>query len=167
MKHFVFFVIFLSSIFLTACDFSLYASDYDFNTTATYIAPKSHLKAFVNTTGYVPKGQELGDPSLATINTTITHDKNPFNQIEITSNGEKLHSVKVNGVSSSILDSTNYVKTIINNSKQLGLKIIDETELQEFAEVILSTSSGPKGTYLKGQTKTIIVDTVFYTTTDR
>src|SRR5687767_9176882 len=167
MKPFALIIAFLSLIALTSCDFSLYTSGYDFHTTATYVAPKSHLKAFVNTTGYVPKGQDLGDPRVATINTTIAHDTKPFNQIEITSSGEKLLLVNVNGISSLILDSTNYAQTISNSSKQLRLVNIDETELQEFAEVILSTSSGPKGTYLKGQTKNVIVDTVYYTTSNR
>jgi hypothetical protein len=46
-------------------------------------------------------------------------------------------------------------------------KPIPDSSLQEFADVIVSTGGGPKGTYFKGQTKTILVDTVFYTAKDR
>jgi hypothetical protein len=52
-------------------------------------------------------------------------------------------------------------------SRKLGTIKADSTELAELWQVILSTGAGPKGTFLKGQTKEIIVDTVKYSTKDR
>jgi hypothetical protein len=61
-------------------------------------------------------------------------------------------------------DSTNYTLVLMEASRKLGTITVDSTELAELGQAILSTDTGPKGTFLKGQTKQILVDTVRYST---
>ena len=152
---------------ICSCDFDIWASNYDFETTAIYVAPKSSATAIVLTKGYVPKGADLGDENECVIDTRISFSDRPTDVIKISSNGRKVFSSLINDKPFPIDDSTDYTSVLLDCSKQLGVTKIDPLELEEFSRVILSTGYGPKGTVLKGQSKTIFVDTVRYSTKDR
>ena len=169
--HFMEFkTIFIGLIFLISfcsCEFSMYASNYDFETTAIYVAPKSKSTAVVLTKGYVPKGADLGDENQCLINSRITFSEKPNDIIKISSNGLKVFTVLINDKQLVFKDSNSYISILLQGAKDLGIVKIDSTELEEFGRVILSTGYGPKGTILKGQSQTIFVDTVRYSTKNR
>ena len=150
-----------------SCDFDMWASNYDFETTAIYIAPKSNATATVLTKGYVPKGADLGDENECLITTRITFSDKPTDVIKISSNGFKVLTAYINDTSIAIRDSSNYAAILKDCSERIGLHKLVDTEIKELSEAILATGAGPKGTFLKGQTKAIIVDTVAYSTKDR
>ena len=143
------------------------ASNYDFETTAIYIAPKTRATAIVLTKGYVPKGADVGDGNECLIDTRITFSDKPTEVLKILSNGFQVLSTTVNDTPFNFKDSANYTLTLLDVSRKLGITNADSVELTELAQVILSTGAGPKGTFLKGQTNQIIVDTVRYSTKDR
>jgi hypothetical protein len=145
----------------------LWASNYDFETTAIYEAPKTKATAIVLTKGYVPKGADLGDENECLISARITFSDKPADVLKITSNGFKVLSAAINDTSFQFKDSTNYTFILMDAAKKLKAITADSTELAELGQIILSTGAGPKGTFLKGQTKQIIVDTVRYSTKDR
>lgn len=152
---------------LYSCGLDFYASNYDFETTAIYTAPQSNASAVVLTKGYVPRGADLGDENECLVDARITFNEKPSEVIEILSNGVKVFSATISGKPVSVIDSLNYSSVLFKCSKLTGVKEIDTTELKELSAVILATGYGPKGTFLKGQTKTILVDTVRYSTKDR
>lgn len=145
----------------------LWASNYDFETTAIYTAPKTKVTATVLTKGYVPKGHDLGDESQCLIISQLIFTDKPSDKIKVTSNGIKVSAIKINDNAFSFKDSTNYTSILIDIAKRLQIRNIDSTELVELGQVILSTGAGPKGTILKGQSKGIIVDTIKCITKDR
>jgi hypothetical protein len=150
-----------------SCGADFYASNYDFETTAIYTAPKSGATAMVLTKGYVPNGADLGDENQCLVVARITFNQKPVNVIKISSNGRRVFFALVNEANVPISDSSNYFSVLLNCSRQSGAKEIDTAELNEFSHAILGTGYGPKGTVLKGQSKTIIVDTVRYFIKDR
>jgi hypothetical protein len=152
---------------ICSCDFDMWASNYDFETNAIYVAPKSRATAIVLTEGYVPKGADLGDLNECVIDARINFSDKPTDVIKITSNGRKVLSTLINNKPFLFNDSMDYTSVLIDCSKKLGVTNIDLVELEEFGKVILSTGYGPKGTVLKGQSETILVDSVRYTTKDR
>src|SRR5687767_11105749 len=87
------FLIVLLLFGLIACDFSLYASDYDFIVNAVYFEPKSGTKAFVTTRGYVPKGEDIADPETATINAKFLFGNNKTDTVYLMAKGLKVQSV--------------------------------------------------------------------------
>lgn len=156
--------------FILLCAYScgdFWASNYDFETTAIYIAPKTKVTAIVLTKGNVPKGADLGDKNECLIDARITFSDKPADILKIVSNGFKVLSTTINDTAFNFKDSTNYTLTLMDASRKLGIASTDSVELSELGQVILSTGAGPKGTFLKGQTKQIIVDTVRYSTKDR
>lgn len=161
------FIATILSLGVCSCEFDMWANNYDFETTAIYVAPKSSATAIVLTKGYVPKGADLGDENECTIEARISFSDKPTEVIKISSNGRKVFSTLINDKSFPIKDSTDYTSAILDCSKQIGITKIDTVELEEFGRVILSTGYGPKGTVLKGQSKTIVVDTVRHITKDR
>lgn len=152
---------------LSGCDFGMRASNYDFETTAIYTAPKSNATAIVLTKGYVPKGDDLGDWKECIVIAKVTFSEKPNNKLKITSNGVTISGIEINDKNIPVFDSSNYSETLIDCAKRIEILKVSETEMKELAEAILATGSGPKGTYLKGQTKVIVVDTVRYTTKAR
>jgi hypothetical protein len=164
---------FTKKILSTILLFSFYscgdfwASNYDFETTAIYVAPKTRATAIVLTKGYVPKGADLGDENECLISARITFGDKPAYVLKIKSNGFKVLATTINDTTFQFKDSTNYALILMETSRKLGMTNVDSTELAELGQAILNTGAGPKGTFLKGQTKQIIVDTVRYTTKDR
>jgi len=152
---------------ICSCDIEMWASNYDFETTAIYIAPQSSATAVVLTKGYVPKGADLGDEDKCLIDARISFSDKPTDRIKISSNGRKVFSALINDKPVLIKDSTDYTSVLLDCSKQIGVIKIYPVELEEFGRVILSTGYGPKGTVLKGQSKIILVDTVRYSTKER
>lgn len=150
-----------------SCGFDFYASNYDFETTAIYTAPKMGATAIVLAKGYVPKGADLGDEKECLINARITFSDKPVDILKITSNGFKVLSTTINDTAFHFKDSTNYGSILMDASRKIGTTKTDSTELAELERVILATGAGPKGTFLKGQTKEIIVDTVTFSVKDR
>jgi len=160
---------FIMTFWLSAfsCVSDFWASNYDFTTHAVYFAPTLHAKAFVLTKGFVPKGEDLGDINAAIIQTKIVFDNKPTDTIFIATNGLKVSQAQVSGQVLLIADSTDYAATMANCARHILITKSVSTEFKELADAILSTATGPKGTYFKGQAKSIIVDTVFIRTNDR
>lgn len=144
-----------------------WASNYDFETTATYIAPKTKVTVVVSTKGYVPKGADLGDENECLIIAKIIFDYKPTDTVKVISTGFKVVSTTIKDSSFQFSDSSNYTSILIDCAHNIGIAKVDSIELAELSQVIMSTCAGPKGTFLKGQTKDIIVDTVSYITKDR
>ncbi|HJW18683.1 MAG TPA: hypothetical protein VJ499_16255 [Flavisolibacter sp.] len=163
MRLLPYFLIVLILSGLMSCDLSLYASNYDFTMNAVYIEPKTGAKAFVKTQGYVSKGEDIADPETATINTKILFNNSKADTLYIAAKGLKVQSVQFGNRPLPIKDS-NLSQVLIDASKKILTQSIADSSLQEFADVIISTGAGPKGAFFKGQTKTIIVDTVYYIT---
>lgn len=93
MKLLLYFFIALILSGLMSCDFSLYASDYDFTMNAFHIEQKSGARAFVQTQGYVPKGEDVAGPETATINAKILFENSKTDTVYIVSKGLKVESV--------------------------------------------------------------------------
>jgi hypothetical protein len=167
MRYRQFLLVILISLGLSACDYDMWVSDYDFETTAIYTAPKSNATATVLAKGFVPKGDDLGDWKQCLVIARITFSEKPNGKLKITSNGLAISAVEINSLNISVSDSSNYTAVLTDCAKQMGILKISDIEMKELGEAILSTGAGPKGTYLKGQTKAIVVDTVRYTTKDR
>ena len=161
-----FLILTFSILTLNSCDFDLYASNYDFYTHAEYFAPKSKLKAFIVAKGYVPKGQDLGDQDAAVIQTKIIFDKKS-DTVFINSSGRKVFNIFVNNEPQVFQDTSNYPQAIVNGLAKLEIANYSKEEIDELALAILCVGYGPKGHFLKGQTKLIQVDTVYYTVIDR
>lgn len=165
MKFKRIFLSLLFSIIICSCNFiSLWASDYDFETTAVYNAPKSRVKALVKTTGYVCKDADLA--TYANIVAKIIFEKNITDTFQIITNRLVITSVKMNGYLKPLSDTGNYTANIFKCAEWASIKKItlDSIEIAELADVILATGLGPKGTHFKGQTNFITVDTVFHKT---
>jgi hypothetical protein len=163
MRALIYFIALIFLVGIMSCDFSIYASDYDFVMNAVYIEPISHARAFVSTIGYVPVGEDLGDPATATINAKIVFEKSVSDTFCVIATGEIVQYVHLGKLLIPIKDS-NFTHVLIELCKKNSIVQPPDSSLQEFADVILSTGNGPKGTYFKGQTKTILVDTVYETT---
>ena len=105
----------------------MYASNYDFETTAIYVAPKSKSTAVVLTKGYVPKGADLGDENQCLINSRITFSEKPNDIIKISSNGLKVFTVLINDKQLVFKDSNSYISILLQGAKDLGIVKIDST----------------------------------------
>lgn len=144
-----------------------WASNYDFETIATYIAPNTKAKVIISTKGYVPKGADLGDENECLIIAKIIFDYKPTDTVKVISNGYRIVSTTIKDSSFQFSDSSNYTSILRDCAYKIGIPTVDSVELNELHQVVLATCAGPKGTFLKGQTKDIIVDTVSYLTKDR
>jgi len=145
----------------------LYSSNYDFETNAIYTAPKSRTTAYVLAKGFVPKGADLGEEKDAHIEAKIVFEKHSSDTVYIVSSGSNISSLIMEPNHHLPFDSSSYADAIFSAARNNSVSGIDSVEIGELADVILATGFGPKGTHLKGQTKAIIVDTVFYTTKNR
>jgi hypothetical protein len=144
----------------TSCvDF--WANDYDFTTTAIYVAPKSGIKAFVESRGYVPKDADLSD-DFEYIKAKLQFQDGISDSIVVVQSNSGEYKLKI----SSHESMQDYFQTVALCYEYLSFKT-DSTEAIELSHAIFSTGSGPKGTYMKGQAGSIVVDTVVFSTKDR
>jgi hypothetical protein len=134
---------------------------YDFVTTAVYIAPKSNAKAFVLTRGYVPKDADLAD-NFELMEVKFVFEDSKRDSLTIRQKGENDYEVQM-AFEKKVLK---YFELQDDITEYLSMKC-EADEARELANAIFSTIAGPKGTYMKGQAKSIFVDTVYFTTKNR
>lgn len=142
-------------LFLYSCS-STTLTGYEFKTRAKYMAKKSNIIVDIYAVGYVKKGEDIGLGVVeGQIKSTIT---NNFILFKIEDNF--LTALNFNNSGLRIQDKNKLFKNIDNEILKQLSSSLDNNEWLELEKVILASSSGPKGTYMKGQTEFIEVDTV-------
>jgi hypothetical protein len=135
--------------------------NYDFVTKAIYIGPKSNVKADVLTYGYVPKDADLAESF--ELNVKILYKNGIEDSITVKNIiGGDYYEV--------LLPNQRIELTYFEMEDRILEHVtfkIDPDEAVELVNAILSTTAGPKGTYMKNQARSILVDTVHYTIKNR
>lgn len=133
---------------------------YDFKTVATYQATASSLNVALTAVGHVYPNEDLGDGFVkAKISSSKFSDT-----IYLQSRAEILTSLNYKNDTIAIKKPYDIAVSLMHCLDTIGYSDYDILELIEFSEAIQSTAYGPKGTYLKGQTKYIKVQQVDYKT---
>lgn len=141
----------LTITLLVCCGTTL--TGYDFETSASYQASISKLWINLNATGHVPAGADIGDgQAIGNITSSQFNDT-----IYFKTSATKMTALKYGQEKFEITNPTDISGTIANCLNKIGYPNYDSLEMVELGKVIVATSYGPKGTFLKGQTDLIKV----------
>lgn len=143
----------LAIVYLVSCGLG----NYDFETTASYQANNSNLTTNLSATGYVPSGADVGEGN---VNGIIT-GTNLIDTIHFQINSTESSLLIYNSEQIEITNSMDFSKALTDLLTKIGVDY-DRLEIQELGKVIIATTSGPKGTYMEGQTDFIkVINVVF------
>lgn len=139
------------AILLSGCSGTT-LTGYGFETQAEYVAAKSGLTISISATGHVEPGNDTGEGES---NCTISLSETGSCINIVTRNGF-IKEVKVRGEQWQRKDSVNIAETLMTILETQGISA-DSDEITETETVIKACESGPKGTFMKGQTKFLSV----------
>lgn len=145
------FLILFIACFLGSCSGNT-LTGYGFETHAQYAAVKSDLIINITATGHVLPGQDTGNGET---HCTVVSRQTGDEIIVDTRNG-CIKEVTVRGERFDIKDSLNLAESLLMIFKSLGIST-DTNEITESEAVIKGCESGPKGTFMKGQTQYLSV----------
>jgi hypothetical protein len=135
--------------------------NYDFVTKAIYVGPKSNTKAEVLTYGYVPRDADIAESF--ELKVKILYKDGMKDSIAVKNIvGSDYYEVMLPNQRTELT----YFEMEDHILEHMTFKI-DPDEALELVNAIFSTTSGPKGTYMKNQAKSILVDTVNFTIKNR
>lgn len=127
---------------------------YSFQDTATYTAPKSKLEVIISTSGFVPKGADLGDgKGFVKMYSTDTKKDTLF----LITSPENIDTIIYKGETIPFSCSQMEKDKFYNYLVSVGYKHIDLNEMAELRDAITLINYGHKAGFCKGQTKFIIV----------
>jgi len=138
-------------ILITSCGTTL--TGYTFETEATYQANVSNLQVDITATGKVNAGEDVGNGQAQGYFTSSQFQDTIYfksNNSQLTSLTYKLAQIKLSNPS-------DISGTLITLFDEIKFSSYDTSEIEELGSIILATASGPKGTYLEGQTELIKV----------
>lgn len=133
-------------------------SEYEFETIASYKAEQSNLSTHLTVVGKVLSGEDLGE-GLA--DGFITSEK--FSDtIHFQTTPTKVLTLKYKNIE--MINQNSFAPTLLQCLNQMGYIDYNKEELEELGKIVRAATYGPKGTFLKGQTKLIKVQDVTYKT---
>jgi hypothetical protein len=136
---------------LVCCGTTL--TGYDFETNASYQASRSKLWVNLYATGHVSAGADIGNgQTIGNITSSQFNDT-----IYFKTSATKMTALKYGQEKFEITNPIDISGTIANCLNKIGYQNYDSLEMEELGKVIVATSYGPKGTFLKGQTDLITV----------
>lgn len=145
------FIPFLILIFI----FQICGGMKGFQTKSIYRAPVSALQIEVESSGIIESGADVSDNSESRVKIFSTRNNLPELILGLKRLPQK-EEIRLNGVP----QNTKLLAAIVQNLQSLGYPTSNVDELNEIVSAIYGTSSGPKGTRLKDQTKFLEVVSV-------
>lgn len=149
-------IIIVCILSLIAC-----ADGYNYKTNATYKAKASKLTVNLIASGHILHGQDLDENGMVNgkiysskLADTLYVQANEYHILALTYKKETILTTNSKQTKTSLIDGLNAI----------GYKDYDKNELIELEAIIKATAYGPKGTYMKQQTKLIqVLDVDFET----
>lgn len=132
---------------------------FRFHTQALYTAPVSGYDIAIDATGRVEAGDDLSSEAEAEVTITPVGTGAGYSPqvINVAYNTDNIFVVKDWPDSQASLDEV--IPIVLN---QAGIQNPSQAEVEETAKVIRGVLSGSKGTYMDGQTKSLIVKNVHF-----
>lgn len=127
---------------------------HTFQSTAVYTAPKSQLELRIASSGFVLKGDDLGEGTafVKVYGTTKIADT-----LYLRTSPETIDSLRYKEASSSFTWSREDTSQFYSFLIALGYQGIDKNEVYELLEAMTVINYGPKAQFMEGQTEYIVV----------
>jgi hypothetical protein len=127
---------------------------YDFETSAVYVAEKSGITLELHAQGAVAPGEDLGTGDVA----GTIRMRNAADTISFKTTAGKLTELACGSGKARIASPDRTAASFTTCLESIGYAGVDAAEMDELEKVIDGAAAGPKGTYMKGQTRHLRVE---------
>jgi hypothetical protein len=128
---------------------------YDFETSAVYVADKSGITLELHAKGAVAPGEDVGTGDVVG---TIRLRTSAADAISFETTAGKLTELVCRSGKARIASPDGAAASFTACLGSMGYSGVDAAEMEELVKVIEGAAAGPKGTYMKGQTRHLRVE---------